>query len=176
MTFPPYIFPLLSTKTVLVVIIPVLILRRSQMKPIQKLGLAAFLCLSIFTFLISAIRKTGPAHRHGQLDPTWSWFLMHIESCVATSIASISALSPFFNRDRMNKAKEKKGKSKVPLAFHQERGLQNNKIVDRSGWGNVGLEGFPAAPLATLTRIHRFIYHDARFMEGNETIESIMGG
>lgn len=142
------------------------------MKPTQKLGLAAFLCLSIFTFLISAIRIAGSAPRHGH-DPTWSLFFSHIESCVATIIASISALSPFFNRDRMNKAKEKKGKSKVPLAFHQERGQQNNEILDRSGRGNVGLEGFPAAPLATLTRIHRFIYHDARFMEGNETIESV---
>lgn len=175
MTLSPSIFSLFSTKTVLVVIIPVLILRTSHMKPTQKLGLATFLCLSIFTILICIIRMTGSAHRHGQLDPTWDWFLLHIEACVATIMASVSAFSPFFfgNRDNMNKAEGKKGKSKEPLALNQELGLQNNKILDRPGWGDVGRESFPAAPLATLTRIHRFLYEDASLTEGTEIIQSI---
>lgn len=145
------------------------------MKPTQKLGLATFLCLSIFTILICTIRITGSDNRHGHLDPTWDWFLLHIEACVATIMASVSAFSPFFfgNRDNMNKAEEKKGKNKEPLALNQELGLQNNKILDRPGWGDVGREGSPTAPLATLTRIHRFLYGDDSLMEGTEVIESI---
>lgn len=114
MTLSASIFSLFGTKTVLVVIIPVLILRISQMKPTQKLGLATFLCLFIFTFLICAIRIAGSTHRHSQLDVTWDWFLIHIEACVATIMASVSAFSPFFfgNHDNMNKAEEKKGKVK----------------------------------------------------------------
>lgn len=175
MTFPHFIFPLISTKAALVVIIPVLILRISQMKLTQKLGLAALLCLSVFTVLICAIRIAGSAHRHDHLDSTWSWFWMHIESCVATIMVSISAFSPFLfiNRDRMKKADEKKQQSKVPSPLNQERVLQNNKSLGRSGWGNMGREGLPAPPLATLTRIHRFIYDDSRLTEGTETIESI---
>lgn len=126
------------------------------MKPTQKLAVATFLCLSIFTFLINAIRITGSARiRHGHIDPVWGWFWEYIESCVATIIASMSAFSPLYfdNRDRLNKAEEKKAKSEVR-------------------WENVGREGFPAAPLATLTRIHRFLYDDARLIEGTETIES----
>lgn len=57
--------------------------------------------------------------------------------------------------------------------MNQELGLQNNKIIDRSGWGDVGREGFPTAPLATLARIHRFLYEDASLMEGTEIGESI---
>lgn len=143
------------------------------MKFTQKLGLAALLCLSIFMVLISAIRMTGYAHHHGLIDPTWTWFWMYIESCVAIIIASISAFSPLFfiNRDRVKKADEKE-KSKLPLPLDQERVLHNNKSFDRAGWRNMGREGLPAVPLATLTRIHRFLYDDARLMEWTETMHS----
>lgn len=173
MTLTPFYFPFISTKAVLVVIIPILILRISQMKFTQKLGLATLLCLSIFMVLISAIRMTGYAHHHSQLDPTWTWFWMYIESCVAIIIASISAFSPFFfiNRDRVKKADEKE-KGKFPLPLDQERVLHNNKSLDRAGWRNMDREGLPAVPLATLTRIHRFLYDDARLMEWTETMHS----
>ena len=143
------------------------------MKFTQKLGLAALLCLSIFVVLISAIRMTGYAHHYGLIDPTWAWFWMHIESCVAIIISSISAFSSFFfiNRDRVKKADGKK-KSKVPLLLDQERVLQNNKSLDRAGWRDMGREGLPAVPLATLTRIHRFLYDDASLMEWTETMHS----
>lgn len=144
------------------------------MKFTQKLGLAALLCLSIFMVLISAIRISGYVHHHGLIDPTWSWFWMHIESCVAIIMASISAFSPFFfiNRDRVKPADEKKEKSTVFLPLDQEQVLQNNKSLDRVGWRDMGREGLPAAPLATLTRIHRFLYDDARLMEWTETMQS----
>ena len=144
------------------------------MKLPQKLGLAALLCVSIFMVLISAIRMTGYAHDYGLIGLAWSWFWMHTDSCVAIIMASISAFSPFFfiNRDRVKKANEKKDRKKVPSPLDQERVLQKNKSPKRAGWVEMGRGGLPAAPLATLTRIHRFLYDDARLTEGIETIQS----
>lgn len=140
------------------------------MKLPQKLGLAALLCLSIFMVLVSAIRMTGYTHHYGLIDLTWSWFWMHIESCVAIVMASISAFSPFFfiNWDRAKKANEKKDRTQVPSPLNQEMALQNNKSPIRAGWAEMGRE----APLATLTQIHRFLYEDACLTEGIETIQS----
>ena len=138
------------------------------MKFTQKLGLAALLCLSIFMVLISAIRMTGYAHHHGLIDVTWSWLWIHIEACVAIIMASISAFSPFIfiNRKHVKKADE------VPSPLDQERVLENSKSPNRTGCGEMGREGLPAAPLATLTRIHRFLYEDARLTEVTQTMQS----
>lgn len=104
----------------------------------QNFGLAALLCLSIFMALISAIRMAGYLH-YGLVDLTWCWFCMHIESCVAIIMASISAFSPFFfiNRDRVKKADEKKNRKQVPSPLDQERVLQNNKSPSRAGCGEM---------------------------------------
>lgn len=146
----------------------------SKMKFTQKLGLAALLCLSIFMVLISAIRMTGYAHHHGLIDVTWSWLCIHIEACVAIIMASISAFSPFIfiNRNHVKKADVKKARNQVPSPLDQERVLENSKSPNRAGCGEMGREGLPAAPLATLTRIHRFLYEDARLTEVTQTMQS----
>lgn len=143
------------------------------MRLTQKLGLAALLCLSISMVLISAFRMTGYAHHHGLIDITWSLLWVHIESCVAIIMASISAFRLFFftNRDHVKKADEMK-RNQFPSPPDQEGDFQNNKSPNRAGWGDMGRESLPAAPLATLTRIHRFLYGDARLTEGTETIQS----
>lgn len=68
---------------------------------------------------------------------------MYLESYVAVIIASISTPSP----------------------------LHINRSPYRAGGErHVGQKGLLVAPLATLTRIHRFLYHDARFTEVTETM------
>lgn len=165
---------MISTNAALVVIIPIFILQISQIKLPQKLALAALLCLSIFMVLISAIRMTGYAHHYGLVDLTWSWFWLHIESCVAIIMASISAFSPLFfiNRDRVKRAHEKKDRKQVRSPLDEERILENNKGPARAGWVEMGRGDLIAVPLATLTRIHRFLYDDASLTEGIETIQS----
>ena len=143
------------------------------MRLTQKLRLAALLCLSIVMVVISAIRMTACAHHSGLTDATWSYFWMYLESCAAITMASISAIRPLFvNRGRVIKADEKE-KNKFPPPFDQERLLQNNKGVNRVGWEDMGREGLPTAPLASLTRIHRFLYNDGRLTEGTTSLQSM---
>lgn len=151
-----------------------MILRKSQISITQKIGLAALLSLSIVMVLMSAIRMTAYAYHPGLLDLTWSYFWMYLESCVAIIMASISAISPFFvNLGRAKKACEKREKkNQVPLS-DQRRLLRKNQGLNQVGWEAMGREGLlPAAPLASLSRMHKFPYHNARLTEGTDTMQS----
>lgn len=96
----------------MVIIIPILILRKSLMKLSQKIELAALLCLSIVMFILAIDRMTGYADHPGVMDPAWSAFWIYVESCVAIIMASVRAVRPFFvNRGRGKKPMRRKTES-----------------------------------------------------------------
>lgn len=75
--------------------IPVIILHKSQLKRSTKIGLGAFLCLSVFMVMCSIIRIAGYTW-HGKTDITWTFLWQHLEASVAVSMASITIFRSVF--------------------------------------------------------------------------------
>lgn len=160
-----------KANTHIVIIIPILILRKSLMKLSQKIGLAALLCLSIFMFVLAIVRMTAYAYHPRIIDPVWSAFWIHVESCVAVIMGSVSAVRPLFaNQGREKEADEEK--NRVPLPLDGKRHFKKRKKPDRVGWEEMGREGQTGASLATLARIHRFIYDDAHLTQERDLVQS----
>lgn len=73
----------------IIVIIPILILRQSQMRTLTKIGLGVFLCLSVFMLLCSIIRAST-LYIEGALDFPWQYYWLHTEACISVIMASIT--------------------------------------------------------------------------------------
>ena len=61
----------------------------------QKLGLGAFLSLSICMVVVSAIRVGGERHK-GNYDFSWLFFWLEAEACIAVSVVSLTAFPAVF--------------------------------------------------------------------------------
>lgn len=79
----------------LVVIIPVLVLNRTQMKLSRKVGLGISLCLSVVMALIALIR-IGGYRIQGKIDITWRIFWQYVEAYVAIIMGSTAAFRTLF--------------------------------------------------------------------------------
>ncbi|PSN63928.1 hypothetical protein BS50DRAFT_623600 [Corynespora cassiicola Philippines] len=85
-----WLYPILDGISDLMIIsIPILILKQSQLRLITKIGLCAFLCLSIFMIACSITRAAGSYHK-GALDYVWQLFWLHTEACIGVSMGSIT--------------------------------------------------------------------------------------
>lgn len=114
---------------------------------------------------------TGYADHPDVMDPAWSAFWIYVESCVAIIMASVRAVHPFFvNRDRGKEADEER--NRVPLPMNGKRLLKRSEKLVRLGWEEMDREGQNGASLATLTRIHRFLYDDAHLVQESEPVQS----
>ncbi len=89
-----------------VLIIPVSLLWRVQIKPRQKIGLAAFLCLSVCMIIIAIIRVAG-LHYQGKFDNTWIFLWQHVESCIAVTMLSLTAFRSIFVSTKPNRSPNK---------------------------------------------------------------------
>ena len=67
-----------------------MILHKSQMPLLTKLGLSVFLCLSIFMVVCNIIRASWRDYQ-GLLDAPWQSTWSIIEGCVAVTMASLTA-------------------------------------------------------------------------------------
>ena len=65
------------------------------MKSSQKLGLAAFLCLSICMVIMAIIRVSG-IHFRGKFDNTWIFMWQQVEACTAVTMLSLTAFRSIF--------------------------------------------------------------------------------
>lgn len=79
----------------LVVSIPMRLLWRVRIKFGQKLGLGAFLSLSICMAVVSAIRMGGERYK-GNYDFSWLFFWLEVEACIAVSVVSLTAFPAVF--------------------------------------------------------------------------------
>ena len=79
----------------LVVSIPIIVLRRTQLKRSQKLGLSAFLSLSASMIILALVRITGGQTLTGY-SHVWEFRWLYMEACIACFMASISAFRSFF--------------------------------------------------------------------------------
>ncbi|KAN0067013.1 hypothetical protein V8E54_014937, partial [Elaphomyces granulatus] len=82
-----------ETDDVLVISIPIVILRQSQMRTLTKVGLGSLMCLSALMVSCSIIRAVG-AYQGGALEYQWQAFWLHAESCIAVVMGSITVYHP----------------------------------------------------------------------------------
>ncbi|OTB09269.1 hypothetical protein M426DRAFT_260579 [Hypoxylon sp. CI-4A] len=92
MNFTFWIGPVLDALTdASIISIPLIILRKSQMALLTKIGLGIFLCLSLFMLACSITRAAGTYYNGtNALDTPWQVFWLHAEACVSVLMASIT--------------------------------------------------------------------------------------
>lgn len=78
-----------------VLAIPVWLLWRVRIRPSQKLGLGAFLCLSI-GMIVMAITRLSGLHYRGSFDNIWIFLWQQIEACIAVTMLSLTAFRSIF--------------------------------------------------------------------------------
>ena len=78
-----------------VVSIPIILLRKSQLRVSQKLGLCVFLCLSVVMAVLAGIRASGFQFEKGY-DVIWDLWWKYIEACVGCCMVSVSAFRSLF--------------------------------------------------------------------------------
>ncbi|KAF2849143.1 hypothetical protein T440DRAFT_490681 [Plenodomus tracheiphilus IPT5] len=88
------------TTDIMIISIPLLLLRLSQMRLEQKASIASFLCLSISMIIITIIRLAGGLHEsvrgEREFSLVWTHILLHVESGVAILMACLVAFRTIF--------------------------------------------------------------------------------
>ena len=125
--------------------IPVTLLWRVRIKPSQKIGLGAFLCLSTSMILMAITRAAG-IRFHGKFDSTWSFIWQQLETCVAVMMLSLTAFRSVFAAAKPN-ANDRRAKAWVPstrrlLGRHKKAGMDDSNPLDNLTIPNPTLTGF----------------------------------
>jgi hypothetical protein len=85
---------------IVVIMIPLLLLRLSQMKFWQKARIASFLCLSVIMIILTITRLAGGLHRsvrgEREFSIVWTHLLLNVESSVAILMACLVAFRTIF--------------------------------------------------------------------------------
>ena len=80
-----------------------------KIKTRQKLGIGAFLCLSIIMIVLAIVKISGLTTRQGPLgltfDLVWEVFWQQVEACVSIIMVSLTAFHSIFisNRPKINR-------------------------------------------------------------------------
>ena len=85
----------------LVISIPMLILRKTNLSMSHKTRLGAFLSLSVVMIAVCIIKAPGsirPGHK--SVDLQWELYWLHMEGCLAILMGSLSTVRNVFNRGR----------------------------------------------------------------------------
>ncbi|KAL1605191.1 hypothetical protein SLS60_004735 [Paraconiothyrium brasiliense] len=72
-----------------IVVIPIFILRKSAVRGAVRLGVGAFLMLSVFMLICSIIRAAG-VYYQGIIDCRWQSYWCHVEACIAVIMGSLT--------------------------------------------------------------------------------------
>lgn len=80
----------------LVITIPIRLLWNVRIKPRQKLGIGAFLCLSIVMVIVAIIKASGIRTSVDSFDLVWEVFWQQIEACTAVLMVSFTAFRSVF--------------------------------------------------------------------------------
>ena len=147
-----------------VLLIPVSLLWRVQMKSRQKLGLGVFLCLSIFMCITAAIRVSGMRYQRA-FDNSWMFLWLQVEVCVAVTMISLTAFRPVF----VAHASKPRAKNQAsPWLASTARNLRRHKKLCSEGPELANL----TIPSATLTGMRTAIRGDQMETQksGDETL------
>lgn len=131
----------------------------------QKLGIGAFLGLSIFMILFALIRLIG-FHLSANYGYTWQFFWFQIEGCIAVTMVSITAFRSVF----VTQASRSSGDKARPWYSSTVARLRKT----RKPTEDHDLETFPAIPAGTMTGMRTFI-RGSRLGVGPETYDELTG-
>lgn len=139
-----------------VIIIPILILRNSQIKLKQKLVIGVFLSLSVVMVMAGITRYAGYHLRVHSVDATWLIYWVYLEASIAIIMASIAAFRTLFARGGPDPHGIKK-RHKVRNLY-----LIRKRLIRKTDWEAMDREHLPKIPSATLTGMNTFIYNIGR--------------
>ncbi|KAL8942143.1 MAG: hypothetical protein Q9216_001828 [Gyalolechia sp. 2 TL-2023] len=121
-----------------VISIPVSLLWNVRIKPRQKLGIGAFLCLSIVMIIIAIIKASGIRTSVDSFDLVWELFWQQMEACTAVVMVSFTAFRSVFIS---NKQRAEKRTSPLNIV-HRIKSLLSN----RKSSGDDGRRLAPSSP------------------------------
>lgn len=131
-----------------VLIIPISIIWRVRIKTRQKIGIAAFLCLSICMIVIAVIRVSG-VHYESKFDITWIGLWQQVQSCVAVVMLSLTAIRSIYVSNTSNRGRPNKGQwvpSTRRFFGRNKKSTFNHELVNDI-----------AIPSATITGMSQFM-------------------
>ena len=153
----------------IVVSIPIIVLRKSQMKAAQKVSLGVFLCLSCVMAVTSIIRAGGLS-LNGILDITWEIYWIWAEGCVAVIMGSAVAFRALFIQEHNRIPDERK-----PGHSMRQRFLHKWKRSHESTMEDGEAAGLPQIPAATLTGLKSFIRRHNRSAVATTVLDTDFG-
>ncbi|MCJ1362616.1 hypothetical protein MMC16_001721 [Acarospora aff. strigata] len=155
---------------VLILIIPVLLLWRVQIKPHQKLGLGAFLCLSVVMVIVAITRASGLFY-HGVFDNSWIFLWQQVESCAAVTMISLTAFRSVFVGRGWLKPHRKRQVTPWQASVSWVLRRQKRHASNDQDLADVTI------PSATLTGMRTFIHgnQSGAFHSSDETLVSNKG-
>ncbi len=118
------------TLTPPVVAIPFYILWKVKIRPIQKLGMSAFICLSICMVVAASIRLAGFRLAGDSIDLKWGYFWLHVEACIAVLAVSFTAFRSIFVQSRS--ATPEQGPKNSPARarlWNSRKPLSTNEVI-----------------------------------------------
>ncbi|KAH8767519.1 hypothetical protein F5883DRAFT_671189 [Diaporthe sp. PMI_573] len=165
LTFTFWIGPVLDAVTdAAIVSFPILVLQRSQMALLTKIGLGVFLCLSLFMLACSITRAAGMYYQ-GTLDVPWQVFWLHAEACVGVLMASITVYRSVLVGSTKGSGSFRRFIDRVIQARSADRAPepQQRTIPARFGWFLLS-----RIPNATLTGLATLLGHPDLEVETGE--------
>lgn len=130
-----------------VLVLPLCILWRVRIKPLQKLGLSVFLSLNVWMIIIACIRVAG-LHLHGYVDVTWLFLWQQMEASIAVVTISLTAFRSIFTSQGTRERDAR------PWYSSAARRLKSRKLLNSDEQHDLHL---PVVPSATLTGVQTFI-------------------
>ncbi|KAF4637494.1 hypothetical protein G7Y89_g601 [Cudoniella acicularis] len=138
---------------ILIASIPILILKKSQMKLSQKMSLALFLCLSIVMALFALARCAG-IKDGSDIDYMWEMYWQYMEGCIACIMASITPFRTLFTSLLSRSSREKAG---PPSNTFIEHILKRRKKANSQDWIEMNdQQSLPRPPGALLSGLRTF--------------------
>ena len=107
--------------------IPIKLLWNLRIKTRQKLGIGAFLCLSVVNIILASIKVSAIRTSVDSYNLVWTTFWQYIEACSAVLMISSTAFRSFFLSNRL---RHEKGNER-PSIFQRLQTWLSAKTVSR---------------------------------------------
>lgn len=146
--------------------IPIIILRKTQIKASRKVGLLLVLCLSLVMATIAIIRVSGftiGSASHTQVyDLTWQLYWQYMEGCVACIMASVAAFRSLFVASSSREAKKNEQRPSYSMRLRLIERIKQSR--SKNSWEAMSgdEDQLPAIPSATLSGVKTFIRRNNR--------------
>ena len=143
----------------IVMTIPILILRKVQIKPKTKIFLGTSLCLSFAMVIVTIVRVSG-LRNGSNLDPVWDFYWQVVESSIAIIMVSSTAFRSFFVQERIRRSQEKRS------WYHGVKQMLSSRSA---GASEEPAHELPPIARGHLTGLRTMIHRNGRTSQGGGT-------